>query len=94
MRLIDADALKLRIDMHGTNKFGMLDEDIRQFVDDAPTADVPDRKVGKWVDAKPMSGKVGKVCSACGDEAYWDSDYGQQLFSFCPNCGAEMQKER
>ena len=39
-RYIDADVLKLHIDLHGTNKFGMLDEDIRQFVDNVPTADV------------------------------------------------------
>lgn len=36
-RCIDADALTLRVDIHGTNKFGMLDEDIRQFVNAAPT---------------------------------------------------------
>ena len=29
-------------------------------------------------------------CTACGKEAYWDTDYGQQLFEFCPNCGARM----
>lgn len=50
-------------------------------------------KHGKWINAKPMSGRVGKVCSACGNEAYWDSDYGQQLFDWCPYCGADMRKE-
>lgn len=37
MRLIDADALLLRIDCHGTNKFGMLDEDIREYISKQPT---------------------------------------------------------
>ena len=37
---IDREALLLRIDCHGTNKFGMLDEDIRVFVKEQPTADV------------------------------------------------------
>ena len=27
------------------------------------------------------------ICSACGNEAYWDTDYGQQLFDYCPYCG-------
>lgn len=36
---------------------------------------------------------VGKVCSACHNEAYWDTDYGQQLFPYCPYCGAKMSKE-
>lgn len=60
--------------------------------DDA-TPDVPERKVGKWIDAKPGSGLIGKVCSCCGNEAYWDADYGQQLFDWCPRCGAEMEGE-
>ena len=29
-------------------------------------------------------------CSECGNEAYWDTDYGQQLFKYCQNCGAKM----
>ena len=37
---IDREALLLRIDCHGTNKFGMLDEDIRAFVKAQPAADV------------------------------------------------------
>ena len=28
------------------------------------------------------------VCSICSREAYWDTDYGQQLFDYCPYCGA------
>ena len=39
MRLIDADCLQLRVDLKGTNKFGMLDENIRDFIDTAPTID-------------------------------------------------------
>ena len=37
---IDRDALLLRIDCHGTNKFGVLDEDIRVFVKAQPVANV------------------------------------------------------
>lgn len=39
-RYIDADELLLKIDLHGTNKFGMLDEDIREFIRSIQTADV------------------------------------------------------
>ena len=31
-------------------------------------------------------------CSECQNEAYWDTDYGQQLFDYCPYCGAKMIK--
>lgn len=34
--LIDRNAMMLRVDMHGTNKFGMLDDDIREFITAAP----------------------------------------------------------
>ena len=39
-RYIDVDVLLLKIDMHGTNKFGMLDEDIREFIRSIQTSDV------------------------------------------------------
>lgn len=48
MRLIDADALLLRIDCHGTNKFGMLDEDIREYISKQPTID-PEIVQPQWI---------------------------------------------
>lgn len=48
MRLIDADALLLRIDCHGTNKFGMLDEDIREYISKQPTID-PESLQLQWI---------------------------------------------
>lgn len=36
---IEREALLLRIDWHGTNKFGILDEDIRAFIKAQPAAD-------------------------------------------------------
>ena len=29
-------------------------------------------------------------CTNCTSEAYWDTDYGQQLFEYCPYCGFHM----
>lgn len=48
MRLIDADALLLRIDCHGTNKFGMLDEDIREYISKQPTI-TPESLRPQWI---------------------------------------------
>lgn len=48
-------------------------------------------KKGKWIDG---NGKDKFIhCSVCKKEAYWDSDYGQQEFDFCPYCGADMRGE-
>ena len=84
MRLIDADALKLRIDIHGTNKFGMLDEDIRQFVDNEPTADVVERKKGEWLKISPAG---IYECSACG-QTVMTGDIA--AYKYCHGCGARM----
>lgn len=60
-----------------------------------PTADVVERKVGKWVQIKAESWE----CSACHKEncyAYRYNDYlsGRTLQDyFCPNCGADMREE-
>lgn len=51
------------------------------------------QKTGKWIDAKSGSGQLGKVCSACGHEAYWDSEEGQRLFDWCPYCGSYNGEE-
>jgi hypothetical protein len=53
-----------------------------------PAADVQPVKRGKWFHSKKNYGFI--ICSQCKHEAYWDTDYGQQLFDYCPNCGADM----
>lgn len=30
-------------------------------------------------------------CPTCGEAAYYDTDYGQQLFVFCPWCGHDTR---
>lgn len=61
-------------------------------VREVPTADVQPVKRGRW--ESPVSvGNGIKFCSVCRNEAYWDTDYGQQLFDYCPYCGARMIKD-
>jgi hypothetical protein len=52
-------------------------------------ADVQPVKHGRWFHIN-NGGII--YCSECENEAYWDTDYGQQLFDFCPYCGAKMIK--
>ena len=49
-------------------------------LEELPSVDVPDRKVGKWI-YKPTE-PLGYECSVCGK--------GCCRFNFCPNCGARM----
>ena len=98
---IGREALLLRIDCHGTNRFGMLDEDIRAFVRAQPTADVVPVVHARWEEADwreydAQSGeticypKAAIVCTNCRcavkKGALWSRNY-------CPNCGAKMDGE-
>lgn len=64
-----------------------------EIVDAQPTAEVPDRKVGKWVDDKGLY-----MCSCCKrlwPELWWTAycpmDRMYKTMPFCPNCGAKME---
>lgn len=54
-----------------------------------PTADVPDRKVGKWNTDKESPEYA--TCSVCG-HCDWDCTESE-YFNYCPNCGADMRGE-
>lgn len=88
MRLIDADALGDLVDSHGNVHY----EDILH----QPTIE-PQRMRGKWIKGIDIPNRNpylhladAMYCSECHNEAYWDTDYGQQLFDYCPNCGSWM----
>lgn len=82
-KYIEREALLLRIDCHGTNKFGMLDEDIRAFVKSQPTADVAPVVHGRWIPFHSEAAGGIQYCAVCkiGNAAKSD---------FCPHCGAMM----
>ena len=87
-RYIDADVVLLKIDCHGTNKFGMLDEDIRDFIRKIPTADVQEVRHGKWV----IKG-LTPYCSVCHRPSEYECDGVHSKPLFCPHCGAKMDLE-
>ena len=97
MRLIDADALKLEIAcVYGSNPKYI------NWLNHAPTVDAVPVRHGKWIKGsetkRVKENRYGVLfdayyCSACESEAYWDSDYGQILFYYCPNCGARMDEK-
>lgn len=87
MRLIDADALLDYLQIIPIDLGYREVDDIEKYVKEAPTADVAERKKGKWIfnptDAIEMMFTKPK-CSECGFES---ADGG----NFCPNCGADMR---
>lgn len=97
---IDREALLLRIDCHGTNKFGMIDEDIRAFVKAQPAADVA--PVVRCKDCKHSWEDIGGLCcshGACVDLTVpgdFYCAYGERAevtTIICQSCGAKMDGE-
>ena len=48
----------------------------------------PERKKGYWI-GRPIAGYTTVRCSVC-TELFFEN---QGKWNFCPNCGAEMEKE-
>ena len=91
VRLIDANAVLLAIDIHGTNKFGMLDEDIREFIKKQPTVDAVPVVHGRWEKQQGIYS-----CSVCGKSCPYDARADVIEYwtcYYCPNCGAKMDGE-
>lgn len=58
---------------------------------DAPAADVVEVRHGRWVSVQH---KLARVCSVCNrDEPYKFADVDADVYNYCPNCGAKMDKE-
>lgn len=98
-RLIDADALIESLSINPEECPGCPEpewlEELACVLALAPTIE---RKKGKWISGIEIPKKGKRIfhkdityCSNCHNEAYWDTDYGQQTFDYCPYCGAEMR---
>lgn len=82
----NADTDVCESDMDGHSDWGFGRENVRNVIRSVPAADVAPVVHGKW---DSLDGyKTRRVCSVCG----WDvSEYGK-FYSYCPNCGARMDK--
>lgn len=56
----------------------------------ATYADVQPLRRGRWYGIPDGLNDDIMCCSECERQAYWDSEEGQQLFDYCPYCGAKM----
>lgn len=95
MRLIDADVLLTQMEeLHkkrseesyitGDRKACVTWDDAVVLIKDALTVNVPDRKVGKWIDL----GKDRAIrwkCPECGRK-------DTHIYNYCPDCGSDNRR--
>lgn len=107
MRMIDADELLMLIDNHDNmvledvnssclkDVYKMAHVHIKDLIGMMPT--IEERKTGKWEEREVLSEKVidewqSARCSVCGRYHTTPYMYYFDSFSFCPNCGAQMEE--
>lgn len=68
----------------------------KQFISavmNAPKADVAKINYGKWISTGNALGYTEYHCSECNNYLFLDSK-DDELYNYCPYCGAKMDKER
>ena len=85
MRLIDADAFKAKL----------AEEEITfPLIDEQPTVDAVPVRHGKWIDEGYYADNTNVKAWHCSECNWHMLGYGDELFRFCPSCGAKMDAER
>lgn len=89
------DVIALAWDVTYKNEWHMHEHDEVVSVSDIaeiPSADVVERKRGKWIDPADL---ICYKCTACGDYANQGYGLDEPIFwDYCPNCGADMRETK
>ena len=62
-----------------------------EAVESLPSA-APERKTGTWKPFDLTWGRSVYSCTACGEAMDIPTEMSKPIYSFCPNCGAEMTR--
>ena len=99
MRLIDADALgigRCNPDIFENKAYAVGWNEAVAMIENAPTVDAEPVQHGKWiaVEVEYINDTLYK-CSECHEDFVTiDGMPGQNLYKYCPNCGAKMEEYR
>lgn len=96
-RLIDADLIQYEpmLSPKGNGQYEEVSVAYKSQIDDLPT--IEGRKTGKWEEREVLTEKVidewqSARCSVCGRYHTTPYMYYFDNYSFCPNCGARMER--
>ena len=92
MRLIDADALRSRLEYYHDHSITRTDSEYAynkalEELDKVLPIDVETVKHGHWIYKFGYSGEPHTICSVCNCDRY-----GHNCFNFCMDCGAKMDE--
>ena len=87
--VVKSELLNIIGKMQFCYEYGRAVSDIYHIVKDHPVVDIDIVVHGEWI----PDGRGVYYCSVCDSEAYW-TEYGQQLFKYCQECGARMDGEK
>jgi hypothetical protein len=65
---------------------------VMDFLDCKPPEDVKPVVHGKWIKLDMHKGMEQYKCSVCRSECYVPECMGKPMYCYCPNCGADMEK--
>ena len=86
MRLINADSIPWDVEGVGTIPVVTKDE-----IDKMPTVDAEPIRHGKWID-EGYYADYANICAWHCSECNWHMlGYSDDLFDYCPSCGAKMK---
>lgn len=57
-----------------------------------PLLEVTERKTGRWIKLDAHAHIADHKCTACGQECYVPTCMGEPMYTYCPNCGAKMER--
>ena len=90
--------IKMHVDVDRDELIKAMNYDRNQYATGYRNGYADAQKHGKWIsgayikDTEVKRYSAGLMyCSVCKHEAYSDTDYGEQLFDYCPYCGSRMQ---
>lgn len=98
-RYIDADEL-IFIGLDNPDDDHLFEFVPKEFIDNAPTADVVEVVHGEWKECETVQERLDEPiidewqsarCSVCGKYHTTPYMYHFDNFNYCPNCGADMR---
>ena len=98
MRLIEADALNTFLKEHwqwlDDGEYADGFHDVIELLEKVPTIEAEPVRHGRWIEQEAPNMDTYYDCSVCGESfCLIEGSPMDNLYIYCPNCGAKMDKE-